>query len=271
MPTPLGLLATRRWLGFTVFALVVVLACVQLGRWQLHRAEDRQATAREVAARTSAEPLPVQDVTAVGERPAEATRWRSVSAEGAYDPSGTVLLRNRSLDGQRGYHVLVPLRLDDGTVQVVVRGFLPAPGPLSAGVDVPAPPEGRVALQGRLVPGDAVDGPDDLGLDEGSGVLSASRADPLVLGTALGARVAPAGSLRGGLVEATAEEPAPPATLAPLPAPEAGNYGLNYAYMVQWWLFALIGVVGWWLLLRREAREGSGQDGAARERRAVRA
>ncbi len=268
MRSPLGLLRTRRWLGFTVFALVVVLACVQLGRWQLHRAQDRQEQAREVEQRTTAAAVPVTGLTAPGQRPAEADRWRAVSAAGTYDPAGTVLQRNRSLEGQRGYHVLVPLRLGDGTTQLVVRGFVPAAGPLSAGVEVPAPPSGRVVVEGRLVPGDAVDAPGDLGVDDAR-QLTVSRADPLVLAAALGDPLTGGGALRGGLLEATTERPGGGAAVARLPAPEPGNYGLNYAYMVQWWLFAVIGVVGWWLLLRRESRDADPTASRAAGRRPV--
>ena len=60
---------------------------------------------------------------------------RALSARGSYDTAATVLIRNRSLDGVPGYHVVTLIVMDDGTAVLVNRGFIPRarrPAPRSA-------------------------------------------------------------------------------------------------------------------------------------------
>ena len=52
-----------------------------------------------------------------------AAAWRP---RGTYDTGAEVLIRNRSLDGAPGYHVVTPLVMADGTAVLVNRGWVPA-------------------------------------------------------------------------------------------------------------------------------------------------
>lgn len=250
-----ALLRTRRWLGFTALAVAVACACVALSLWQLGRAEERSARGAAIEQRTQQPPRPVERLLPVGERVAADAEWRPATAAGRYDPAGTLLLRNRTLEGANGFHVLVPLVLDDGSAVLVDRGFLPRTGPATEAVPVPEPPPGQVRLTGRVRPGDRVDGVG--GLDRSSRPQpSVSRVDVRAL-----AVDAPY-PLRGGYLELVEEVPAPAQALVPLPAPSGDNPGLNYAYALQWLVFAVIAVVGWFLLLRREARGPEDAGGA---------
>ena len=63
------------------------------------------------------------------------------------------------------------------------------------------------------------------------------------------------GQLAGAVyLEATTMTPADPAALEPLPLP-AKDSAMNYSYAVQWLLFALVAICGWFYFLRREAQE----------------
>src|SRR5690606_30974315 len=72
--------------------------------------------------------------------------WRPVEVVGEYLPEHTVLLRNRPVQGQPGYHVLVPLLVtgaEEPAVLVVDRGWA---GGDAAAAEVPAPPAGQVTV-----------------------------------------------------------------------------------------------------------------------------
>lgn len=112
-----------RWVPL-VFTLVIVLVTVSLGRWQLRRADEKAALEQlREQARHSAPVL--LDGRAAADQTAG---WigRRVSAAGRYDSRGTILLDNRTHDGQAGFHVLTPLKLSgSGAVVLVLRGWTP--------------------------------------------------------------------------------------------------------------------------------------------------
>ncbi len=45
--------------------------------------------------------------------------------KGSYDAAGQRIVRNRPLNGQPGYEVVVPFKLDSGETVVIDRGWLP--------------------------------------------------------------------------------------------------------------------------------------------------
>ena len=54
--------------------------------------------------------------------------WQPVSMRGVWLADRTILIDNRVHGGRPGYHVMTPLRLDDGEVVLVRRGWV-AVGP----------------------------------------------------------------------------------------------------------------------------------------------
>lgn len=58
----------------------------------------------------------------------------------------------------------------------------------------------------------------------------------------------------GGYVVLKTPEPTGK-TPEPIGRPGNENAALNFAYAIQWWLFAAAVPVGWWFLVRRERRE----------------
>lgn len=248
----LRLLVTRRWVGLTLVAIVVALACVRLGIWQLHRGEARSHYNATLHARATQRPVPVDEVLRVGARPDDGARFRRVTATGRYDAAGTLLARNRVQNGVVGYEVLVPLVTARGTL-LVDRGWIALAGDAAAPTAVPPAPTGSVTVTGRLR--------DSAHVGE-DGLRYTTRPEPSVASIdalAIGRRLGTA--TYGTYVESTAEQPPGTGSLAPLPEPDDQNSGLNYAYFVQWEIFAGIALVGWFLLLRREAADDA--DGPA--------
>ncbi len=132
---------TPRWLGWFSLVLLVSLACVWLGQWQWGKYEDRSARADRITEHYEAEPVPVADVLTAAPVGVD-DEWTRVSATGEYLADEQLLVRNRPLDGTYGYEVLVPLRLGDGDVLVVDRGWVPnsPKGPTSPPRSQPSPP-----------------------------------------------------------------------------------------------------------------------------------
>src|SRR5574338_697637 len=141
--------------------LAVCLVGVQLGNWQLRRAEEKARLGGQIALAATAPAVPLGN-----ESPEE---WQIVKLVGEWLPRGSIFLDNRLYEGRAGYYVLTPLRVAGGTRVVLVnrgwvaagadRSHLPeiAVGAGSAGLEgVVRHPEGkpftlaRQAGEGRL-------------------------------------------------------------------------------------------------------------------------
>lgn len=228
----LQLLRSRRWIGFTLLVLVVIVGFGLLSRWQWHRAEEKRTQEAAIEAATRATPLTVAAA-------ATPTEWQPVSVTGVYDPASQVVVRKRPLDATNGFWVLTPLRLPDDTVVWVNRGWIPAEGAATEMPAIPAPPSGTVTVRGwwrDFEPGDV----DTSGLPVGMVPQPASAYLPM------------AGDFSGYVqrIESTPNDPEPIA----IPR-DVLDDSRNVSYSVQWILFAIVAVVGWFIFLRREARE----------------
>jgi len=121
-------IAGRRFaprIHWTLLALAFIAFFASLGRWQLHRAEEKHAIfAGFVAGDASAVDLPGGLDTV--------ERYRRVRASGRYDASRQFLLDNMPREGVPGVHVLTPLLRDDGSVVIVDRGWIAMGGDRAA-------------------------------------------------------------------------------------------------------------------------------------------
>ncbi len=251
----LGLLRQRRWLGFTLLAVFFVLLFIRLSVWQVSRLHERQRANQVERAHLGATPMSYQDLTALAASDpgfATAQQWRSVSVTGRWDAAHQMLVRNRGSDsGDTGYEVVTPLLPDSGGAALLVdRGWIPTGATSAAPDSVPAPQPGTVTVVARLMPSEP--GHSTEGLPAGQ-VTSITTSD---LARGDGYRV-----LDGyGLL--VSEQPAPQTAPAVHAAPVLDD-GPHLSYAVQWVLFALVAVAGWWTFLRREAEEAADTGDAA--------
>ena len=140
----LSSLAHRRFapaLHWTLLAALGMVLFVSLGRWQLHRAEEKRALFAGFAAGSGAAVMLPENF-----RPVE--RYRRVTASGRYDSSRQFLLDNMTRDGVPGFHVLTPLVQYDSRVVLVDRGFVPLTGSRSDLPDLRVD-EGQRTVTGR--------------------------------------------------------------------------------------------------------------------------
>jgi len=229
----LRLLREPFWLRITVAVLALSVLFGFLGRWQLHRHEAKVARNAQIDATYAAAPVPIGEVLAGPDAALPAGRqWTPVRVTGSYQPDRQVLIRNRPLDGNYGYEVVVPLRTDAGVAVLVDRGWVP-PGQDFVRPDaVPAPPAGHVDVVVRLRPGEPP-------LDQTPPPGQEMRIDLPRIGAIAGGSY-----YRGAYGVLAAERPAPSQAPVLLPRPDE-DLGPHLSYAVQWWAGALAA----WVLL----------------------
>ena len=107
----------------TIAAAVGIVIFIQLGNWQLSRAEEKESRqerldllSREPAVAVPGIPVRIEDF-----------QYRQVEARGEYVPEHTIYLDNKIFQGMAGYQVITPLRIGKSSMHVLVnRGWAPA-------------------------------------------------------------------------------------------------------------------------------------------------
>ncbi|MFA7322829.1 MAG: SURF1 family protein [Candidatus Nanopelagicales bacterium] len=222
----------RALLGLLLIALFIFL-----GHWQWERTQDALASERASAA----VPVAVDDLNQVGQPITNETVGRPVIAVGVYQPALQRVVVQRELHDSPGVWVVTPLRLADGSLIAVMRGWLPA-------VDAPGidPPSGEVRIQGVLQADESF----YKGAEQAAGsTVAAISQQSLNWGPAA----------RAGYV--TLQSQVPDAKPSPQPVPvnaQANDVAFplqNFFYAFQWWVFALfvVGVYFRWLWLDAQA------------------
>ncbi len=247
------------WLAFIALVVGFVVACYTLlAPWQFGREEQRRAQERAIAVADAAPPVPLAELVPAGTGVRRDATWRRVTATGTYLPEAEAVVRLRVMDGRPAVEVLTPLRLDDGRVVTVNRGWVAVTDGQQTPA-YPAAPTGPVTLTARLQPDQA--DPAARPVVRGEGPPQLYAVDSRVLGAATGLDLTP-GHLQ---LEAGA-----PGALGPLPVtPTAGGDApfTNFSYGLQWLTFGLIALVALGYFIRLELLQRRGR----RERRGARA
>ena len=213
-------------MAFAIFAIAVSIGCIRLGFWQVERHNERQASNTQITARLVEAPAELQSL------PRDSlVRFKRVRTAGHYDFANEMVLTSRGRHGAPGVHVITPLRLEsdltlfrEDSNAVVVDGFVEdfstSAGPVSTS---------SVANAIRRLNYDSI-----------------RTRLPYAL-----ARVVVVQRLDSG--EVVAVDRGHPVRADPPPLDE----GPHRAYAVQWFAFALVGVVGTVLVLQRDRRRGT--------------
>ena len=199
-------------------------------------AELRAALGDLPAPQPGDEALPDRD----GFRPDD--EWQPVAVSGEYLIDEQLLVRARPRAGQPGFEVIVPLRLDDGGLVIVNRGWLPVGSAQDSPDVVPAAPAGRVDVVGRVRPSE----PTLPGRGAPEGQIATIHLPTVA--DSLGDEV-----VEGAYLQLVDESPAPAtrpqAALRPLI-----DEGPHLSYTFQWYVFALLGFIGFGWAIRQELR-----------------
>jgi surfeit locus 1 family protein len=105
-------------LSTTLLTVVVAALLIALGRWQLHRADEKRALFEAFAAGTDTT-LPIDASTA------KLPRYQHLEATGHYDQARQILIDNMIESGRAGYFVITPFALAGGGWVLVNRGWVP--------------------------------------------------------------------------------------------------------------------------------------------------
>jgi len=128
----------------TLITVPAVALCLVLGTWQVQRMSWKQAV---IAERTQRAAAPIAEVGEIAQP--RAFEYRRVRVAGVFMHDKERYLAARSMRGNTGFHVLTPLRLDDGSHVLVNRGWIPMARKDPAG-RAQGQVAGRVELVGHL-------------------------------------------------------------------------------------------------------------------------
>jgi len=144
-PSPIGKAEGRRRI-IPVAALLLCAALFSaLGVWQVKRLAWKEALIAQVTAVTKAPPVPADTLPFTP--PAPALEYRHVTLSGQFEPQASALVTALTELGG-GYWQMVPLRLEDGRMVWINRGFLPLGTKREAAIA--SVPRGVVAITGLL-------------------------------------------------------------------------------------------------------------------------
>ncbi|MGK3956047.1 SURF1 family protein [Arthrobacter sp. R4] len=248
-------LFSSKWLGYLLLAAIFATACIFLGRWQMDRRAETLAEINRVVSNYSATPVPFTAVRDEFSRLEPEKEWTQVELKGQYDAPGQRIVRNRPLNGQPGYEVVVPFKLESGETVVIDRGWLPIGNNNPGRPDsIPAPPTGEVTAVVRLKAGEPT--------------LQRSAPDGQLASIDLPAYAEELGYplLTGAYGQLASETPAPAEMPFPFPMPSTEE-GTHLSYSLQWFAFGVLMFVGFGYAARQQARNAAidAEDEAERE------
>ena len=232
-----------RWVAGHLLVLALTVSFVALGFWQLGRDHRKQALVREAHAAFAA---PAPDVTS----DARIVDGDRAQASGHYDAAHQVLFRNQVHGSAVGDDVLTPLVQSDGTAVLIDRGWISAVGDQLTSSAPGIVATGPVVIRGiahtssTLNPQDAV--------TTSARMLSLPRVDLARIATAVPYKLNPV------WIQAQSETPNPPAGAPLLPQPPPPDQVNHMEYTIEWFSFALIGIIGWPIALVAFSRRRGG-------------
>lgn len=239
------------WLLSHLLVIVLVVACIAAGFWQLSRLQDKRDAIEQYEEGSSEPVVPVVDLVAPDADAAaiDAVELQPVSVTGRYLVDEQVTVRNRTYDGAPGYWLLTPVDIGGGTGVVVNRGWVPLSiGETPEGLAEVAPVEGEVTVVGTVT---ATQTRGSFGgTDPAEGELDElARADIARLDEQTDLDLLPA------YVTLSSQEPVQVTDLPAVVDPAPPGEGPHLGYAVQWFIFATIAVIGYPLVLRKVARD----------------
>lgn len=233
-----------RWAGYTALVIVFAIASCGFGNWQFDRRAEAQHAIALVEANYDREPQAVSAVLPELSDYDESQKWTPVLLEGEYLHDEEMLVRNRPYRGGPGFEVLTPLLLDDGTVFVVNRGWVPTGSRQDEPDLVAEAPEGRVSVVARLKGGE----PTLPGRTARAGTNQIATIHLPEVRERIGLP-----TYTGAYGAVDTQEPAPAAELVTPPKPEPDE-GPHLSYALQWYVFAILAFIGLGWALRQEYR-----------------
>ena len=225
------------WIISHIFVVALLVSTVNLGFWQLRRFDERKANNAQIMETTGRESVAVNNLSI--DRLDKTQSYTPATARGTFDEDRQVYLINRSRDGVPGVEVINSFTLETDPVSYVVvnRGYLPRKVFNEGESEIWKPSSKVLEIEGFImIP--FLDG--KLQGDE------INRIDIDLLSDEWGVSLLPIYLQQN---QQTSNDW--PVQMKP---PELTE-GSHLSYAVQWFIFTLLGLVGYPLVLRRVAAD----------------
>ena len=237
--------------------VIVAAICVAAGTWQIARLQGKAAAKSQLRHNAHAADRARRQRSCRsqdrGKNPSSHhIDFRTVTASGTYEAQHTALVRQRTVNDDDGFLVSTPLRTADGTF-LVVRGFVSAASS-TAVPTAPAPPSGPVTITAHVRPGEAK--------HDQAALLTPGQVESINPGDQTARLGEP---VFAGYGELAAGQPGS-AGLVAMPRPDLSNPAggavepQHLAYIIQWYLFALLALAAPIAMVRAETRERHNRD-----------
>ncbi|WP_353712184.1 SURF1 family protein [Arthrobacter sp. K5] len=238
-------LFSSKWLGYLLLAAIFATGCVFLGRWQMDRRAETLAEIQRVTSNYSATPVTFDQARDEFNQLDPSREWTQVKLQGSYDVDGQRIVRNRPLNGQPGYEVVVPFKLVSGETVVIDRGWLPIGNKTPGRPDsIPAPPSGQITAVVRLKHSEPT-------LQRGAPEGQLASIDLPTYAAELGYPL-----LTGAYGQLASETPPVADMPQPFPMPSVDE-GTHLSYSLQWFAFGILMFVGFGYAARQQARNAA--------------
>lgn len=233
----IALLRSPRWIGFTAIALVAIIGFGLLSRWQWQRAEEHRVERLTIEQG--------QQVEGTISNISDLEPFSRVEIQGTYDDGFTTLVRQRPQNGSNGFWVVTPLNISGQADALwVIRGWVPASTNAADKPSIEPAPVGNIRITG------VVRNFEDPRLNVSglaAGVVSRMSIEELPV----------IGPVQNRALQVVTSTPSEEIVSVDLPTVDEGQ---NISYAVQWIIFAIIAMGGWFIFLRREARDLDGSE-----------
>ena len=228
---------TREKFAFlkSLIALALIVLCFIAAQWQYNRGVDRHQRNFLIEENIAAPNISLENAASDLTK----NEWRTVTTQGVFDASQTILLRNRYFEGKYGFEFLTLFTSSQGEKFWVDRGWIVAGKDALTAPVIPNTPAGNVEITGRLRLDTSLPRGSFFALPaSGSGLISKWNAQNEVVTEGFYLDL-----LNGSTTELT------PKVSAQLPELSDGPH---MAYALQWIFFA--GLVGYGRFLIRRTR-----------------
>ena len=223
----------------SLVAIALVAGCLFAAQWQFSRGANQSATNKIIASNLDLPSLTMNEITDLD---AVSNQWRKITLQGSFSQDKQELVRNRYHEGKFGFEVLTLFTATNGENFWVDRGWV------AAGPNAATPPIVETVASGNL----------EITARIRSENLSRQLQGSFFVTRGASEKPESITKLQG--VEANAYYldllGSPDGKVKPLTQielPELSN-GPHYAYGIQWLAFALLALIGRFLLFRETKR-----------------
>lgn len=228
-----------KWIATHLLVVLLMFTMVNLASWQWGRYNDRKEFNATLVARFDATTKPLEDIVASA-IPSD-IEWLPAEVRGTYLQGEDISVVNVSQNGMAGYNAITPMKMSDGRIVLVNRGFMPLAS------EFPKAPSGEVTILGRI----------RATAQRRTGAVSDPATGELVEIQRIDIdRLQPQieGELLPVYVQMLSSSPTDSPMLSAIADPDFSN-GPHLSYTIQWMIFTVCAAAGWLALVMREARK----------------